>query len=55
MLYSHSIAKLVYNKIHSSAEKQIRIDISKFPNGVYYLNMIENGEKIKEQTIVVQH
>ncbi|MDR0763069.1 MAG: S8 family peptidase [Bacteroidales bacterium] len=55
LLYSHSTAKLVYNKIHSSAEKQIRIDTSKFPNGVYYLNMIANNEKIKEQTIVVQH
>jgi hypothetical protein len=25
------------------------------PNGVYYLNIIENGETIKQQTIIVNH
>ncbi|MDR1347102.1 MAG: trypsin-like peptidase domain-containing protein [Prevotellaceae bacterium] len=55
LLYSHSTAQLVYNKTHSSSTQQIRIDTSKLPNGIYYLNIIENGEKIKEQTIIVNH
>ncbi|MDR2653647.1 MAG: S8 family serine peptidase [Prevotellaceae bacterium] len=55
LLYSHSTAKAVYNKTYQSSEKQIRIDVSKLTNGVYYLNIIENGEKIKEQTIIVNH
>jgi hypothetical protein len=37
-----------------SAE-QIRINTSQLPNGVYYLNMIANGEKIKQQTIIINH
>jgi Zn-dependent metalloprotease len=55
LLYSNSTAQLVYNKTYSSSEKQIKIDTSKLPNGIYHLNIIENGEKIKEQTIVVSH
>jgi subtilisin family serine protease len=55
LLYSNSTAQLVYNKTYSSSEKQIKIDTSKLPNGIYHLNIIENGEKIKEQTIVVNH
>ncbi|MDR1347929.1 MAG: M4 family metallopeptidase [Prevotellaceae bacterium] len=55
LLYSHSTARLVYNKIHQSSEKQIRIDVSKLPDGIYHLNMIENGEKVKEQTVIVNH
>ncbi|MDR1197754.1 MAG: matrixin family metalloprotease [Prevotellaceae bacterium] len=55
LLYSHSTTQLVYNKTYSSAEKQIKIDTSKLPNGIYHLNIIENGEKIKEQTIIVSH
>jgi hypothetical protein len=55
LLYSHSTAKIVYEKTYSSSEKQIRIDTSKLPNGVYYLNIISNGEKVKEQTIIVNH
>jgi hypothetical protein len=55
LLYSHSTTQLVYNKAHSSSEKQIKIDTSKLPNGIYHLNIIENGEKIKEQTIIVNH
>jgi hypothetical protein len=55
LLYSHSTAQLVYNKTYSSSEKQIKIDTSKLPNGIYHLNIIENGEKIKEQTIIVNH
>jgi hypothetical protein len=55
LLYSHSTTKLVYNKDFPSTTQQIKIDTSKLPNGVYYLNMIENGEKIKEQTIIVSH
>ncbi|MDR1348970.1 MAG: T9SS type A sorting domain-containing protein, partial [Prevotellaceae bacterium] len=55
LLYSHSTTKLVYNKDFPSSTQQIKIDTSKLPNGVYYLNMIENGEKIKEQTIVINH
>jgi hypothetical protein len=55
LLYSHSTAKMVYEKTYSSADKQIRIDTSKLQGGVYYLNIIENGEKVKEQTIIVNH
>jgi Zn-dependent metalloprotease len=55
LLYSHSTAKLVYSKDFSASAEQIRIDTSKLPNGVYYLNMIANNEKIKEQTIIVNH
>ena len=55
LLYSHSTTKLVYSKDYPSSIKQIKIDTSKFPNGVYYLNIIENGEKVKEQTIIIQH
>jgi hypothetical protein len=55
LLYSHSTARLVYNKTYQSSEKQIRIDVSKLPNGIYHLNMIENGEKVKEQTVMVNH
>jgi hypothetical protein len=55
LLYGNSTAQLVYNKTYSSSEKQIKIDISKLPNGIYHLNIIENGEKIKEQTIIVNH
>ncbi|MDR1552805.1 MAG: T9SS type A sorting domain-containing protein, partial [Prevotellaceae bacterium] len=55
LLYSHSTAKLVYSNDFSASAEQIRIDTSKLPNGVYYLNMIANNEKIKEQTIIVNH
>ena len=55
LLYSHSTTKLVYSKDFPESSEQIRIDTSKFPNGIYYLNIISNGEKIKEQTIVVKH
>ncbi|MDR0754850.1 MAG: T9SS type A sorting domain-containing protein, partial [Prevotellaceae bacterium] len=55
LLYSYSTTKLVYSKDFSASEKQIKIDTSKLPNGIYYLNIIENGEKVKQQTIVVQH
>jgi hypothetical protein len=55
LLYGNSTAQLVYNKTYSSSEKQIKIDTSKLPNGIYHLNIIENGEKIKEQTIIIQH
>ncbi|MDR1348198.1 MAG: T9SS type A sorting domain-containing protein, partial [Prevotellaceae bacterium] len=55
LLYSHSTTQLVYNKTHSPSEKQIKIDTSKLPNGIYHLNMIENKEKIREQTIVINH
>jgi hypothetical protein len=55
LLYSNSTAQLVYNKVHLSSDKQIKIDTSKLPNGIYHLNIIENGEKIKEQTIIVNH
>ncbi|MDR1553504.1 MAG: T9SS type A sorting domain-containing protein [Prevotellaceae bacterium] len=46
---------MVYSKDFSASAEQIRIDTSKLPNGVYYLNMISNNKKIKEQTIIVQH
>jgi hypothetical protein len=55
LLYSHSTAQLVYNKTYSSSDKQIKIDTSKLPNGIYHLNIIEDKEKIKEQTIIVNH
>jgi hypothetical protein len=55
LLYSHSTTKLVYSKDFSASAEQIRIDTSKLPNGVYYLNMVENNEKIKEQTIIINH
>ncbi|MDR1983563.1 MAG: T9SS type A sorting domain-containing protein, partial [Prevotellaceae bacterium] len=55
LLYSHSTTKLVYNKTYPSSAKQIKIDTSTLPNGTYYLNIIENGEKIKQQTIIINH
>ncbi|MDR2065287.1 MAG: T9SS type A sorting domain-containing protein [Prevotellaceae bacterium] len=55
LLYSHSTAKLVYSKDFPASEQQIKIDTSKLPNGIYYLNIIANNEKIKQQTIVVNH
>ncbi|MDR2064139.1 MAG: T9SS type A sorting domain-containing protein [Prevotellaceae bacterium] len=55
LLYSHSTTQLVYSKDFSAAEQQIKIDTSKLPNGIYYLNIIANNEKIKEQTIIVNH
>jgi hypothetical protein len=55
LLYSHSSAKLVYSQDFSQSAEQIRINTSQLPNGVYYLNMIANGEKIKEQTIIINH
>ncbi|MDR3287342.1 MAG: hypothetical protein LBT27_07860 [Prevotellaceae bacterium] len=55
LLYSNSTTKLVYSKNYPSSAKQIKIDTSKLPNGVYYLNIIENGETIKQQTIIVNH
>ena len=54
-LYSHSTTKLVFSRNYPSTTKQIRLDTSKLPNGVYYLNMFEKGKKIKEQTIIVNH
>ncbi|MDR1985115.1 MAG: S8 family peptidase [Prevotellaceae bacterium] len=55
LLYSHATTKLAYSKTYSSSAKQIKIDTSTLPNGIYYLNIIENGEKIKQQTIIVNH
>jgi hypothetical protein len=55
LLYSHSTTQLVYSKDFSASEQQIKIDTSKLPNGIYYLNIIANGEKVKQQTIVVNH
>jgi hypothetical protein len=55
LLYSHNTTKLVFSQYYPSSTKQIKIDTSKLPNGTYYLNIIENGEKIKEQTIIVNH
>ena len=55
LLYSHSTTKLVFSQDYPISTQQIKIDTSKLPNGVYYLNIIENGEKMKEQTIIVNH
>jgi hypothetical protein len=55
LLFSHSTTKLVYSQDYPSSTQQIKIDTSKLPNGVYYLNIVENGEKVKEQTIIVNH
>jgi hypothetical protein len=55
LLYSHNSTKLVFSKNYPASTKRIKVDTSKLPNGVYYLNMFENGKKIKEQTIIVQH
>ncbi|MDR1983320.1 MAG: trypsin-like peptidase domain-containing protein [Prevotellaceae bacterium] len=55
LLYSHATTKLAYKKTYPSSAKQIKIDTSTLPNGVYYLNIIENGETTKQQTIVVNH
>ncbi|MDR2292738.1 MAG: trypsin-like peptidase domain-containing protein [Prevotellaceae bacterium] len=55
LLYSHSTTQLVYSKYFPASEQQIKIDTSKLPNGIYYLNIIANNEKIKEQTIIVNH
>ena len=55
LLYSHSTTKLVFSQDYSSSTKQIKIDTSKLPNGVYYLNILENGEKVKEQIIIINH
>ncbi|MDR2064583.1 MAG: hypothetical protein LBP85_02570 [Prevotellaceae bacterium] len=55
LLYSHSTTKLVYSKDFSASAQQIKIDTSTLPNGIYYLNIIANGEKIKQQTIIVNH
>ena len=55
LLYSHSTTKLVFSQDYPSSTQQIKIDTSKLPNGVYYLNIIENGEKVKQQTIIVNH
>ncbi|MDR2065584.1 MAG: T9SS type A sorting domain-containing protein, partial [Prevotellaceae bacterium] len=55
LLYSHSTTQLVYSKDFPASAQQIKIDTSKLPNGIYYLNIIANGEKIKQQTIVVNH
>jgi hypothetical protein len=55
LLYSHSTTQLVYTKDFPASAQQIRIDTSKLPNGIYYLNIIANSEKIKQQTIIVNH
>ena len=55
LLYSHSTTKLVLSRNYPPSAKQIKIDTSKLPSGTYYLNMFENGKKIKEQTIIVNH
>ncbi|MDR1983545.1 MAG: S8 family serine peptidase [Prevotellaceae bacterium] len=55
LLYSHATTKLAYSKAYSSSAKQIKIDTSTLPNGIYYLNIVENGETTKQQTIVVNH
>jgi hypothetical protein len=55
LLYSHGTTKLAYSKTYPASTKQIKIDTSKLPNGVYYLNIVENGEKVKQQTIIVNH
>ena len=55
LLYSNATTRLVYTKTYPVSTEQIKIDTSKLPNGIYYLNIISNGEKIKEQTIVVKH
>jgi subtilisin family serine protease len=55
LIYSHSTTKLVFSQDYPSSTKQIKIDTSKLPNGTYYLNIIENGEKVKEQTIIINH
>ncbi|MDR2126966.1 MAG: zinc-dependent metalloprotease [Prevotellaceae bacterium] len=55
LLYSHSTTKLAYSKDFPASAQQIRIDTSQLPDGIYYLNIISNNEKIKEQTIIVKH
>ena len=55
LLYSHSTTKLAFSKDYPSSTQQIKIDTSKLPNGTYYLNIIENSEKVKEQIIIVNH
>jgi hypothetical protein len=55
LLYSHATTKLAYTKTYPSSTKQIKIDTSKLPNGVYYLNIVEKGETVKQQTIIVDH
>ncbi|MDR2126262.1 MAG: T9SS type A sorting domain-containing protein, partial [Prevotellaceae bacterium] len=55
LLYSHSTTKLAYSKDFPASAQQIKIDTSQLPDGIYYLNIISNNEKIKEQTIIVKH
>ncbi|MDR2125264.1 MAG: M12 family metallo-peptidase [Prevotellaceae bacterium] len=55
LLYSHSTTKLAYSKDFQASAQQIKIDTSQLPDGIYYLNIISNNEKIKEQTIIVKH
>jgi len=55
LLYSHSTTKLVFSQNYPSSTQQIKIDTSKLSNGIYYLNIIENGENVKAQIIIVSH
>ncbi|MDR2125488.1 MAG: T9SS type A sorting domain-containing protein [Prevotellaceae bacterium] len=55
LLYSHSTTKLTYSKDFPASAQQIKIDTSQLPDGIYYLNIISNNEKIKEQTVIVNH
>jgi hypothetical protein len=55
LLYNNGTTKLAYTKTYPASTKQIKIDTSKLPNGVYYLNIIEKGETVKQQTIIVNH
>jgi hypothetical protein len=55
LLYNNGTTKLAYSKTYPSSTKQIKIDTSNLPNGVYYLNIVENCENVKQQTIIVSH
>ena len=55
LLYSHSTTKLVFSQDYPLSTNQIKIDTSKLPNGIYYLNIIENNKTVKAQIIIVKH
>lgn len=55
LLYTSNPSQLVYSKTYTDVVNQIRIDTSRLPSGTYYLNIFENNNKVKVQTIIVKH
>ena len=56
-----NITVQLYNQSHqlvrelSANNERLSLDVSNLPDGAYFLNILENGKVVEQQTVVVKH